>query len=68
MNEVFMSKQEIDSVFIPFNIKDNDLYEVLAKVNGVFFTGGSVDLYNETTGELHVYTLTSYKILQYAKT
>ncbi|CDW78272.1 gamma-glutamyl hydrolase-like [Stylonychia lemnae] len=66
MNEVFMSKQDIDSVFIPYNINDKDLYEVLQKINGVFFTGGDVDLYDEKTGELHIYTITSQKIFHYA--
>ena len=53
MNEIFMTTQGVESVAIPYNIDDKDLYEVLDRVNGIFLTGGSVDLYNETTGELH---------------
>lgn len=59
MNEIFMSTLEVDSVYIPYNINENDLYVLLSKVNGIFFTGGSVDLYDEVSKELHPYTITS---------
>ena len=47
MNEIFASKAGIEAVAIPYNINDEDLYDVLKRVNGIFFTGGGIDLYNE---------------------
>ena len=66
MNELFLANASIDSVIIPYNSDDDYLYYLLNRVNGVFFTGGSLDLYDESTGELHSYSLTAKKILNYA--
>ena len=66
MNEIFTRKAGIEAVAIPYNINDDDLYDLLDRINGVFFTGGSIDLYDGVTGELHPYTITSQKILDYA--
>eukprot|EP00347_Sterkiella_histriomuscorum_P018381 403345717 len=66
MNERFFANASIDSVAIPYNINEKDLYDILDRINGVFFTGGSLDLFNETTDELHPYTITSQKIMTYA--
>ena len=52
---------------IPYNATDKDLEYLLARVNGVFFTGGDIDLYNKETGEPHPYTVTAKKILTYTK-
>jgi gamma-glutamyl-gamma-aminobutyrate hydrolase PuuD len=67
MGDIFMRSGGLFPVYIPYNMSDADLYPLLDKVNGVFFTGGDLDLYNESTGELHPYTITSLKILNYAK-
>ena len=53
-------------VFIPYNISDGELYPLLDQLNGVFFTGGDLELYNQTTGQLHPYTVTGMKIFEYA--
>lgn len=65
MSEIFMRMGGIYPVYIPYNISDEDLYPLLDQINGVYFTGGDLDLYNEQTGELHPYTITSMKILNY---
>ena len=32
----------LNPVFIPFDAKDDELYNILSQVNGVFFTGGDL--------------------------
>lgn len=56
----------LNSIVIPFNASDETLYQLLNQVNGVFFTGGDLDLYDEKTKVPHPYTVTSQKIFQYA--
>ena len=53
-------------MYIPFNASDEDLYSLLDQVNGVYFTGGDLDLYDPVTNEPHPYTVTSQKILDYS--
>lgn len=57
----------LSSVYLPYNISDADLYPLLDQLNGVFFTGGDLDLFDEQTGVLHPYAITGMKILDYAK-
>jgi gamma-glutamyl-gamma-aminobutyrate hydrolase PuuD len=59
MADIFMRAGGLFPIFIPYNISDADLYPLLDQVNGVYFTGGGLDLYNATTNELHPYTLTA---------
>ncbi len=66
MADIFMRLGGLYPVFIPYNVTDQDLYQLLDQINGVYFTGGDLDLYDETTGKLHPYTITSQKILDYA--
>ena len=66
MGDIWMREAGLNAVYIPFNATDDDLYALLDQVNGVFFTGGSLDLYNYTSGEPHPYTVTAQKILNYA--
>ena len=66
MADIFMRMGGLYPVYIPYNVSDNDLYPLLDQINGVYFTGGDLDLYDETTGKLHPYTITSQKILNYA--
>ena len=38
------------AVPIKYNIDDDDLYELLDSINGVFFTGGATELFDGKTG------------------
>jgi hypothetical protein len=67
MSDIFMRSGGLHAVYLPYNISDTDLDKLLDQVNGVYLTGGDLDLYNEQTGELHPYTLTSIKIIDYAR-
>jgi gamma-glutamyl hydrolase len=67
MSEIFMRAGGLQSVYIPYNMSDADLYPLLDQINGVYFTGGDLDLYDEETGALHPYSITGLKILNYAK-
>lgn len=66
MVDIFLRAGGLSPVAIPFNSSDSDLYSLLGKVNGVFFTGGSLDLFDPVTKKLHPYTDTALKILNYA--
>jgi gamma-glutamyl hydrolase len=50
-----------------YNSTEDMLDEVLPKINGVLFTGGGLDLYDNKTGEFTTYTKTSQYIWNYAK-
>lgn len=65
MGDIWMRSGGLNAVYIPYNINDTDLYPLLDSINGVFFTGGSLDLYNYTSGVPHPYTVTAEKILNY---
>ena len=39
------------AVPIKYNLEDDDLYELLDSINGVFFTGGAMPLIDRETGE-----------------
>ncbi len=54
------------AVPIFYNSTDEELYDVLGKVNGVHFTGGGLLLINRTSGEQHEYYLTAKKIWQHS--
>ena len=66
MMDVFLRAGGIMPVWLPYNSTDEDLYDILGQVNGVFLTGGSVNLFDPVTKALHPYTVTSQKILNYA--
>ena len=68
MGDIWMRSAGLNAVYIPYNVTDTDLYYLLDSINGVFFTGGGLDLYNYTTGESHQYTKTAMKILNYSMT
>ena len=68
MGDIWMRSAGLNAVYIPYNVTDTDLYYLLDSINGVFFTGGGLDLYNYTTGEPHQYTKTAMKILNYSMT
>lgn len=36
---------------IPFDASDAELTDLLSQINGVFFTGGGLDLVDRETGE-----------------
>lgn len=63
MSEVFMRSAGLFPVYIKYDISDKDLYTLLDQINGVYFTGGDINLFNETTGEPHPYSVTAKKIL-----
>lgn len=66
MVDIFLRAGGMTSVAIPYNASDEVLYSMLNQVNGVFFTGGSLNLSDPVTKALHPYTITSQKILDYA--
>lgn len=66
MADIFMRAGGLYPVFIPYNSTDADLYPLLDQINGVYFTGGDLDLSDPVTGELHPYTVTAMKIYHYA--
>lgn len=66
MVQVWMISGGLNPVFIPYNATDEDLYHILGQVNGVFFTGGDLNLWNPETGLPHPYSVTAQKILDYA--
>ncbi|CDW85562.1 gamma-glutamyl hydrolase [Stylonychia lemnae] len=54
-NYVFLMNQDIIPVLIPYNATDELLDELLSSVNGVFLTGGNIDLIDSETGQKHRY-------------
>lgn len=53
MGEIWLLQAGLNAVIIPYNATDAYLDSMLAKVNGVFFTGGDIDLYDPVTGQPH---------------
>jgi hypothetical protein len=51
---------------IRFDIKDEDLYELLDQINGVFIPGGGLTLISPD-GEYHPFYSTAKKIVEYSK-
>lgn len=49
------------------NTPEDELLKLLDQINGVLFTGGSLDLVNPETEEYHPYTKTSEIIFKYAQ-
>ncbi|CDW84429.1 gamma-glutamyl hydrolase a-like [Stylonychia lemnae] len=68
MNLIWMLTGGMNPVAIPYNATDDLLYALLRQVNGIYFTGGDLDLFNNVTGAPHPYTVTAKKIFEYAKT
>eukprot|EP00347_Sterkiella_histriomuscorum_P023936 403332871 len=64
--EMFVNSS-ITPVFIPYDATDEDLQRLLAQVNGVYFSGGSLILIDPYTGIKHQYTQTAEKVLNFAK-
>jgi len=52
---------------IEYDLPEDKLYALLDSINGVFFTGGAVELINRQTGETSNYYKTAKKIWQYSK-
>jgi hypothetical protein len=52
---------------IPYDIREEELLPLLNQLNGVFFTGGALNLVDRVTGEQHQYYKTAKKIFEYAK-
>ena len=68
MSSQFISGGGSLPVFIKYDTDDKTLYSILSKVNGVFFTGGGLDLYLDCDNNVpHRYTQTALKIYKYAK-
>lgn len=55
------------AVPVKYDLEDQELYQLLEKLNGVLFTGGNLLLMNTTTGEQHQYYKTAKKIYEYSK-
>ena len=54
------------AVPIRYNLPDEDLYPLLDSINGVFFTGGGLDIINPDESQ-HPYYKTAKKIFEYSK-
>lgn len=54
-------------VMIKYDISDEELYPILDNINGVFFTGGGLNLIDEESGNIHQYYKTAKKIFEYSK-
>jgi gamma-glutamyl hydrolase len=66
-NKDFVQMGGSYAVPIRYDLGDQDLYELLDKLNGVLFTGGNLLLLNTTSGEQHQYYKTARKIYEYSK-
>ena len=66
MVQIWMISGGLNPVFIPYNAPDDELYKILSQVNGVFFTGGDLQLYDPVTDVPHLYTVTASKIVDYS--
>lgn len=66
-NEIFVKLAGNDPLIIPYNMKDRDLYPLLDKLDGVYFTGGGIEMSTEYTKQLHPYYVTARKIFLYVK-
>lgn len=67
INDNFIRWSGSRTVRIPFDIQEQELAKLLPKINGVLFTGGSLDLINTETGEHHPYYTTSKRIFEYSQ-
>lgn len=54
------------AVPIYYDMPEEELLTLLTNINGVLFTGGGLDLINETTGVQHQYYKTARVIFKYA--
>ena len=52
---------------IPYDIQKDELLNVLDQINGIYFTGGGIDLIDKKTGKQHAYYKTAKTIYEYAK-
>ncbi len=53
---------------VRYNLPDWELYPLLKSLNGIYFTGGPLDLFDKKTGEMSVYYKTARKIIKWAIT
>ena len=49
MVDILLRAGGVSPIAIHYNASDADLYHLLDSVNGVFFTGGDLDLYDPLT-------------------
>lgn len=52
----------VKAVPIKYDLAEDELYDILDKIDGVHLTGGGLDLYNFTTDQWHPYYITSKRI------
>ncbi len=52
----------VKAIPIHYDISEDDLNDLLDKIDGVHFTGGGLTLYNETSGQWHPYYETARRI------
>lgn len=53
---------------VKYNLPDWELYPLLMSLNGIYFTGGPLDLFDKKTGKQHIYYQTARKIIKWAIT
>lgn len=56
-----------EAVMIPYDLPDRELFSLLERLDGVYFTGGSVEMVNKHSGRLHPFYLQARKISNYVK-
>jgi gamma-glutamyl-gamma-aminobutyrate hydrolase PuuD len=62
INENFVKWAGSRTVAIPYDISEENLMRLLPQINGVLFTGGALNLINNSTKEPHQYYETAKKI------
>lgn len=67
INDNFVKWAGSRTVAIPYDISEENLMHLLPQINGILFTGGALELINQTTGKQHKYYVTAKKIFQYSK-
>ena len=67
INDLFIKWGGSRTVAIPYNIPERELMKLLPQINGVLFTGGSLELIDQETGEQHQYYKTAKKVYHYSR-
>lgn len=66
VNRMLIELSGAVAVPVYYDSTDEELYDLLGKINGVHFTGGGLTLVDRVTGVQHPYYVTSKKIFQYS--
>ena len=56
----------VKAIPVHFDMPEDDLYQLLDRLDGVHLTGGGLDFYNPETRTYHPYYVTAKRIFNYA--